>query len=59
MLAEGRRHGGVVRPGYAFNAMAPKPPDKPGEDPIARQPTDLGTLPMSGLAYRLLVTLRY
>ncbi len=51
--------GGVLRPGYAFDAMAPKPPDKKPEDPIAVRPTDLGTLPMSGLAYRLLVTVRY
>ena len=63
----GRRHewllldlgvGYTVRPSFDFDALAPAEPDRPAADGIARTPTDLGQLAMSGVAYRLGLTLR-
>lgn len=50
--------GYALRPGYGFHALTPAPPATP-TDLVARAPVDLGTLPMSGLTYRLLVSVRY
>ncbi len=50
--------GYVLRAGAGFHAMAPGPADKPVEDPIAHASTNLGTLPLSGIQYRVLMTFR-
>jgi len=50
--------GYVVRPSAGFDAMAPAQAAVSGEEPIARARTDLGTLPLSGIAYRVGVTFR-
>lgn len=47
------------RPSAGFHAMAPAPVRSSGEEaPIARAGTDLGSLPLSGIAYRVLLTFR-
>ncbi len=51
--------GYTFRPGYHFDAMGPKPPATKPEDPLARGTIDVGTMPLSGLAYRLTLSLRY
>ena len=50
--------GGVLRPAYAFGAMAPTPPSGRVEDPIARGTVNLGAMPMSGFTWRLGLTVR-
>jgi hypothetical protein len=51
--------GYTLRPGYRFDAMGPKPPDQKPDDPIARGTIDVGTMPLSGVAYRITLSLRY
>ena len=50
--------GYTLRPAFAFNAMAPREPDEPAEDPIARVPTNLGDISLSGISYRILLSFR-
>ena len=50
--------GYTLRPGAGFHAMEPKRLVNPGEDPIAHGTTNLGTLPLSGIQYRVLMTIR-
>jgi hypothetical protein len=50
--------GYTLRPAYGFHELAPRAPDEPGEDPIAHVPTNLGSLSLSGVAYRILLTFR-
>lgn len=52
--------GGVLRPGYDFNAMAPEPIVGPQQDPLGpRGAVNVGTLPLSGLTLRATVGLRF
>lgn len=51
--------GYVGRPNAPFHAMAPAPTGARGDEPpIARAGTDLGSLPLSGITYRVLLTIR-
>jgi hypothetical protein len=50
--------GYVARSGAGFHAMGPSPGYGVQEDPIPHGNTDVGTLPLSGIAYRILVTCR-
>lgn len=50
--------GYTLRPSFAFDAAMPRPPDEPGEAPIENVPTNLGSLSLSGISYRLLVSYR-
>jgi hypothetical protein len=47
-----------ARPSFHFDALAPKKPTRPDPDAVARAPVDLGTLALSGIAYRFTLTLR-
>lgn len=52
--------GGVLRPGAAFNAVAPVPPATPPVDPIGtRGSVNVGTLPLSGITWRGMAGLRF
>lgn len=51
--------GYILRPGASFHAMAPAQASPTPEDPIAHATTNLGTLPLSGIQYRVLLTLRF
>ncbi|MFZ5438496.1 MAG: hypothetical protein ACOZQL_00740 [Myxococcota bacterium] len=51
--------GGVLRQAPNFDAMGPKPADKPPADAIARGTVDVGAVPLSGFTARLLVGVRY
>jgi hypothetical protein len=46
------------RPGARFDALAPEPPDESDKEPIPSVALPLGSLPLSGVAYRLQVGLR-
>ncbi|PTL80896.1 hypothetical protein [Vitiosangium sp. GDMCC 1.1324] len=46
------------RPEARFDALAPTPPGKDEEEPIRSAPLPVGTLPLSGVTYRLQVGLR-
>lgn len=50
--------GYTLRPSFGFHALAPPTPDDPGEDPIARVPTNLGSMSLSGISYRILLSFR-
>lgn len=51
--------GYTLRPGFRFDALGPAPVKPAPEDPLGRGTVDLGTLPLSGVAYRITVALRY
>ncbi len=65
-LARGQRRaalldvgiGYALRPAYAFNEMAPPSPARPSDEDVQRGAAPLGTLPMSGLVYRLGLSFR-
>lgn len=50
--------GYVVRPDYAFNAVAPKP-NNSATDPVGQGSVNLGSLPMHGATFRVLVSIRW
>ena len=45
--------GYALRPSYAFSALARPEQGSPAVDPIARAPVDLGKLGLSGITYRI------
>ena len=49
--------GYTLRPGAGFHAMQPAQTPR-AEDPIAHASTNLGTLPLSGIQYRIAITFR-
>lgn len=49
--------GYVLRPSYAFHALSPQVAGRPA-DPVAQSPVDLGSMPMSGISYRIGVSFR-
>lgn len=52
--------GAVLRPAYAFTALGPAPVTGAQSDPIGgRSTVNLGTLPLSGITWRILVGLRF
>lgn len=52
--------GGVLRPAYGFEALAPAPPTGPQADPIgSRGAVKLGPLPLSGMTLRASVGVRF
>lgn len=52
--------GGVLRPAYDFDAMAPAPVTGPQTDPIGgRRPVNVGALPLSGITIRANVGVRF
>ncbi|MFL5353160.1 outer membrane beta-barrel protein [Archangium sp.] len=46
------------RPDARFDALAPTPPENAEEEPIRSAPLPVGSLPLSGVTYRLQVGLR-
>jgi len=51
--------GGVVRPSATFSAMQPQAPSKPPTDPVGQGSVNLGSLPLTGLTFRVVTTLRW
>jgi hypothetical protein len=51
--------GGVLRPAVAFDDLRAEAPEKPPEDPVGQGGVNLGSLPLSGLTFRVLVTTRW
>ena len=50
--------GYVLRPVYTFDQLGPGPVANPGPEPIGNAAVSLGTMPLSGITWRLLVSFR-
>ena len=51
--------GYTLRPGYAFTTLAPTPGTPQPADPVPSSTVNVGTMPLSGITYRVLLALRY